>query len=92
MKISELKERIQIIYGQEKTNNDGDREIIWEKANWAWAAITPKNISSSEINMTNRYEVVMKKNYIRHTRHAFKIRIRWKHKLLEMISLAGKNA
>lgn len=91
MKISDFKERIQLIYGIEKTSTDGDRELVWEDGEWVWAAIIPKNYTSNTANsaetvMVNRYEVVMKKNYSRHTRHAFKMRIRWKHKLLEMIS------
>lgn len=91
MKISAFKERIQLIYGIEKISTDGDRELVWEDGEWAWAAIITKQFNGnsanpSEITIVNRYEVVMKKNYSRHTRHAFKMRIRWKHKLLEMIS------
>lgn len=97
MKIADFKERVRLVYGTEKTAADGDRELVWEDGEWAWAVIIPKNYSTNAANpaetgMVNRYEVVMRKNYIRHTRHAFKMRIRWKHKLLEMISLWQEKA
>ena len=92
MKIAQFKDRVQLIYGSEKTEKDGDKSIVWEDGEWVWAAINAKPWTTnqginSEKLFTNRYEVVMKKNYNRHTRHAFKIRIRWYHKLLEIISL-----
>lgn len=91
MKIADFKERAQIILGLEKETEDGDTEIEWEDGKWIWAKITPKITSNykafpKEISMINKYELVMRKNYTRYTRHALKIRIRWKHKLLEIIS------
>lgn len=91
MKISDLKERVQLIYGEEKLTEDGEVDVEWKDGKWGWASVTPKIIkngtgTSRETYSQNKYEVVMRKNYIRYTRHALKIRLRWKHKILDLIS------
>ena len=89
MKITDLSERVQVfqaIHGQEK---DGEFTITYKPGGWFWARIYPKShtekvAASQAETYQNHYEVVMRKDDICHTGHAYVRRLRWKHKLLDI--------
>lgn len=89
MKIANLSERIQAFRAIHDEKNDGELVIKYHPIGWFWARITPLAYTEKEAKnlaetCESRYEIVMRKKDIYHTRHAYISRLRWKHKLLDM--------
>lgn len=89
MKISDFNQRIQAFYEEWTEEKDGDFKKNLEKGGKFWARISPisPSLNASEDKaeiQKNRYSIIMHKNHIRNTRHAYLRWLRWNHKLLEI--------
>lgn len=89
MKISDFNERIQAFYEEWIEEDDGNFKKILESGGRFWAKITPifppLNSTESQAGIQkNRYFVIIHKNHICNTRHAYLRQLRWNHKSLEV--------